>query len=94
MSDEPRNPIDQMKDWARTAPPSDGIRPSNQVLAEISDTRVVAILLTDKGHAYHISNIDLGGVNLARLEQPRTAMNELMDSYGIKDGPNWSEIKD
>lgn len=93
MADK-QSEIDQMKQWARSAPPPDGVVPTNDVLASISDTRVVAILLTDKGQAYHISNIDLGGVTLGRLEQPRSAIIELMDAYNVQDGPNWSAVKD
>lgn len=93
MTNQP-NPIDQMKEWARTAPAKDGTRPTHQILSDISESRVVAILLTDKGQVYHISDIDLNGATLSRLEQPRTALNELMESYGIKDGPEWSKAGD
>ena len=93
MTEKPDH-IDQMKQWAHSAPPPDGVVPTTDVLASISNTRVVAILLTDKGQAYHISNIDLGGVTLGRLQQPRTAITELMDSYNVQDGPDWSAVQD
>lgn len=93
MSEKP-NPIDQMKEWARTAPPADGPIPDGDLASHLGCTRLVAILLDDRGRAYHISNLDLNGAQLARFEQPRTAINELMDSYGVKDGPDWSKAKD
>ena len=93
MTDKPTM-IDQMKDWARSAPPPDGPIPDGDLLSHLGASRLVAILMDDRGRAYHISNIDLNGANLARLEQPRTALNELMDAYGVKDGPDWSAVKD
>lgn len=94
MSEKRANPIDQMKDWARTAPPADGVRPSEQVLSEISNGQMVAVLLTDKGQAYHLPNVDIAGVTLSRLPRPRSQMNELMDQFGISDGPDWAAAKD
>lgn len=94
MSEKPANPIDMMKDWARTAPPADGPIPDGDLLGHLGATRLVVILMDDKGRAYHISNLDLRGVSLARLEQPRTALNELMDAYNVQDGPNWSAVRD
>lgn len=48
-------------------------------MSENSNGQAVAILLTDKGQVYHLSNIDIAGINLARFPRPRSQVNELMD---------------
>lgn len=93
MSDKV-TPVDQMKQWANSAPPPDGPIPDGDLAQTLGASRVVVILLDDKGRAYHINNVDLKGANLGRFEQPRTAINELMDDYNVQDGPNWSAVKD
>ena len=86
--------IDEMKRWAQSAPAPDGPIPDGDLATHLGATRLVAILMDDKGRAYHISNLDLNGAQLARLEQPRTAINQLMDAYNVQDGPNWSQVRD
>ncbi len=93
MSDK-QSPVDQMKQWANSAPPPDGPIPDGDLAQHLGATRLVAILMDDRGRAYHISNLDLHGANLGRLEQPRTAINQLMDAYNVQDGPDWSAVKD
>ena len=86
--------VDQMKQWASAAPPPDGPIPDGDLAQHLGVTRLVAILMDDRGRAYHISNLDLHGANLGRLEQPRTAIGQLMDAYNVQDGPDWSAVKD
>ena len=86
--------VEEMKDWARRAPVAEGPVRDGDLAAHLGATRLVAVLFDDLGRAYHISDLNLAGVRLARLEQPRTAINELMDSYGVKDGPDWSAVGD
>lgn len=94
MTDEPADPVEEMKLWAQSAPPVDGPIPDGNLADYLGVQRMVAILMDDKGRAYHISNLDLHGVQLGRLEQPRSAIIELMDAYNVQDGPNWSAVKD
>ena len=93
MADK-QSEIDEMKRWAQSAPTPDGPIPDGDLATHLGATRLVAILMDDKGRAYHISNLDLNGAQLARLEQPRSAINQLMDAYNVQDGPNWSEVRD
>ncbi len=76
----------------------DSIDPSTPALGTLAVRPVRdeerAVLMDDKGRAYHISNINLDGAHLTRLEQPRSALNELMDAYNVQDGPNWSQVRD
>lgn len=94
MTDKRANPVDQMKQWAQSAPPADGPIPDGDLATHLGVQRMVAILLDDKGRAYHINNLDLNGAQLGRLEQPRSAIIELMDAYNVQDGPDWSAVKD
>ncbi len=95
MSEERVNPVDQMKDWARRAPPPNGPVPDSANLSEhLKAERMVVVLLDSNGRAYHVNHVDLRGAQLARLEQPRSAMNEIMDSLGVTDGPDWSSVTD
>jgi len=95
MSEEKSSPVDQMKDWARRAPPPNGPIPDSEDLGtHLKAERMVVVLMDSNGRAYHISNVNLQGAQLTLLEQPRTALNELMDAYGVADGPAWSEVRD
>ncbi|XJJ66346.1 hypothetical protein WBP07_12845 [Novosphingobium sp. BL-8A] len=95
MSEERTNPVDQMKDWARRAPPANGPVPEGDLSKHLKADRMVVLLLDSNGHAYHVGgHVNLVGTQLTRLEQPRSAINELMDAYGVQDGPNWSEVQD
>lgn len=94
MADEPADPVEEMKKWAETAPPKDGPIPDGDLASHLGAQRMVAILMDDKGRAYHINHLDLNGAQLLRLEQPRSAIIELMDAYNVQDGPDWSAIKD
>lgn len=94
MTDEPADPVEEMKKWAETAPPKDGPIPNGDLASHLGVQRMVAILMDDKGRAYHISNLDLNGAQLGRLERPRSAIIELMDAYNVQDGPDWSAVKD
>jgi len=94
MTEKPANPIDQMKIWANSAPPPDGPIPDGNLADHLGADRLVVVLMDSKGRAYHINNVNLTGATLGRLEQPRTAMNQIMDSLGVQDGPNWSEVRD
>ncbi len=94
MSEEQANPVDQMKDWARRAPPPNGPVPDGDLADHLKAERMVVVLMDSNGRAYHINNVDLQGAQLTLLEQPRTALNELMDAYGVADGPAWSEVQD
>lgn len=93
MADK-KSEIDQMKQWASSAPPPDGPVPDGNLADYLGVDRMVAVLMDSKGRAYHINNVDLKGATLARLEQPRTAVNQIMDSLGVQDGPNWSQVRD
>lgn len=92
MADK-QSEIDKMKRWADSAPPPDGPIPNGDLATHLGATRLVAVLMDDKGRAYHISNINLDGAHLTRLEHPRSALNELMDAYNVQDGPNWSQVR-
>ena len=96
MSNEEKSSvgIDQMKDWARRAPPPNGPVPDGDLASHLGAQRLVVVLMDDRGRAYHLNNVNLVGANIARFEQPRSAINELMDSLGVQDGPNWSNIGD
>ena len=94
MSEEQASPVDQMKDWARRAPPPNGPVPDGNLADHLKAERMVVVLMDSNGRAYHINNVDLKGAQLTLLEQPRTALNELMDAYGVADGPAWSEVQD
>lgn len=94
MADEPADPVEEMKKWAETAPTKDGPIPDGNLASHLGAQRMVAILMDDKGRAYHIDHLDLNGAQLNRLEQPRSAIIELMDAYNVQDGPDWSAIKD
>lgn len=94
MTDEPAGPVEKMKQWAETVPPKDGPIPDGDLTSHLGAQRVVAILIDDKGRAYHISNLGLNGATLGRFEQPRSAIIELMDAYNVQDGPDWSAVKD
>lgn len=94
MTSKPATPVDQMKQWAKSAPAKGGPIPDGDLAAHLGCNRLVVLLLDDKGRAYHINNVDLKNATLSRLEQPRTAINQLMDAYGVQDGPNWSEVRD
>ncbi len=94
MSEERANPVDQMKDWARRVPPPNGPVPDGNLADHLKAERMVVVLMDSNGRAYHINNVDLKGAQLTLLEQPRTALNELMDAYGVADGPAWSEVQD
>ena len=61
---------------------------------ELAKQGSTVLLLDDKGRAYHINNLNLKDATLGRLEQPRTAITQLMDAYGVQDGPNWSQVRD
>lgn len=94
MSEEKSSPVDQMKDWARRAPTPNGPVPDGNLASHLKAERMVVVLMDSNGRAYHINNVDLKGAQLTLLEQPRTALNELMDAYGVADGPAWSEVQD
>ena len=95
MSEEKSSPVDQMKDWARRAPTPDGPVPDTDNLGDhLGAKRMVVVLMDDRGQAFAINHVDLKGAQLIRLEQPRSAINELMDQLGVHDGPNWSQISD
>lgn len=93
MADK-QSEVDKMKRWAEAVPAPDGPIPDGDLATHLGATRLVAILMDDRGRAYHISNLNLNGAQLARLEQPRTAINQLMDAYNVHDGPNWSDVRD
>ena len=69
-------------------------QPTEDLLTQISNGRFVMVMLTDKGHAYHLDNVNLDGAKLTRYEDARTFINKLMDSLGTEDGPNWGAAKD
>lgn len=85
--------VDGMKDWVNKTPGQVGDQPTEQMLAQISNGRFVVVMLTDKGHAYHLDNINMHGAKLTRYEDARTFVNKLMDSLGTEDGPNWTEAE-
>lgn len=93
MADK-QSEVDKMKRWAEAVPAPDGPILNGDLATHLGATRLVAVLLDDKGRAYHISNVNLDGAHLTRLEQPRSALNELMDAYNVQDGPTWSHTRD
>lgn len=86
--------VDGMKAWANKAPGQEGPQPTEYLLSQISNGRFVMVMLTDKGHAYHLDNVNLHGTKFTRYEDARTFMNGLMDSLGTEDGPNWTASKE
>lgn len=87
--------IEKFRQWARLAPLPPGPMPDGEgrrALGLPEDGQTVLMMMDSNGRVFQITNAKVMDGNFRQVANGRTAVLELMDSFGVADAPDWDRI--